>query len=176
MNQQINEALVKRIQEIKIPKDFENINLGYIPLGKGVLLKKEVSQGLRQTHGGLLVAEVSASYQHKARIVALGPLCSQYLKVGLLVTYNGMTDIETIIHDEKYVLNNEISIEGIIEDVKNVNVLFEAPSPKELKRVEKIKENVRVIKGMRKDADNKEDEYEEKVKNKRKNPITSKYK
>ena len=172
----INQELAKRIQAIPVPEKYKNINIGYIPLGKGVIIEKETEKGLTQTSGGILVPVVKSNFVSQGRIVALGPLCSEYLKLGLLVKYNSMTDITTEINNNHYVINSEISIEGIIEDIKSVSIKFEGPSAKEVRREEKASENRRVISTLRKDAKNKEDEYEEKIKDKRKNPITSKYK
>lgn len=166
MDSKFKESILKRIAEIEVPKDIAECP--YIPLGKGVLLKKDSSDGMRMNKAGILVPVASQKFQNQARIIALGPDCSDYLKVGLSVKYNYMTDIATDIDGEDYVLNNEHSIEGIVLDAKRVNILHKAPSANELRREEASSLVSRAIKLKREEFDNNEDKRIDLSKNRKK--------
>lgn len=178
---ELNEKLVNRINSIKVPKEFLTLaeNLDYIPLGSRIVLKKEDDSewsGLLTTAGGILKVAQKSTFEHRGRIVAMGPECSSYLKLGLLVNYNGMADIGTLINGEEYVLNHELSIEGIIGKSENVVFTQEIPSGETTDRANRQSEFKKGVKAIRRDGENKIDAIAEKRKDARKNPITSKYK
>lgn len=178
MNDKFKNEVIERIQSIVVPEDLVNIKIGAIPLGKGVILSK-VKGGERMSESGIILPEMKSTWQQIARIVALGPDCSQNLKTGLLVTYNSMADIETVIHGKSYIIANEVSIEVIIEDEQNTVVVPKMPkneSPEALDRAERNSTFKQGIKNIRKKGENDNDALHEKVKDIKKNPITSKYK
>lgn len=178
MNEQFKNEVIERIQNIVVPEDLREIRIGAIPLGKGVILSK-VKGGERMSESGIILPEMKSTWQQIARIVALGPDCSQNLKTGLLVTYNSMADIETIIHGKPYIIANEVSIEVIIEDEQNTVIVPKMPkneSAEALDRAERNDTFKEGVKNIRKKGENDKDALVEKVKDVQKNPVTSKYK
>lgn len=163
-----------RINSAVIPKDLQNINIPYIPFHGNVLLKK-VRQGERTSVGGLLILpEVGTNSGSVGRVVAKGPQVSDYVRIGALVSFNPMEDIETIILGENYIEVHEMSIKGMIIDDEQVRVLGKPIDTESEKRKIRIDRYNNGKKGMAAKHANMEDKYEEKAKNKRKNP--SKYK
>ena len=175
MEENFKQDVIDRIKALNVPNDLKNIQIGAIPLSKGVILSK-VRAGERKTESGIVLPEIKSTWQQIGRIVALGPYCSEFLKVGLLVTYNAMADIETIIQGKSYIITNEVSIEVIIEDEQNVQVLPKVPTSETLDREERIAQFNSGSSKIKKQGENKLDASYEKAKDLRKNPITSKYK
>lgn len=171
MNEVFKNEIIKRIQAIVVPEDLANIRIGAIPLGKGIFLSK-ITGGQRTTESGIILPEMKSTWQQIGRIVALGPDCSENLKLGLLVTYNAMADIETLIHGKSYIITNEVCIESVIEDVENVQVLPKMPSnesPKALDRSRRIDEFNKGNAKIKQQGQNKLDTLNEKSKSKYKN-------
>lgn len=109
------QTTLERINNIVIPSDLQSINIGYIPLGKEVVLQK-IKHGERKTQGGLLLAESAQASSPVARIVAVGPECSDYIKLGLLVRFNPMMNTEEVVNGVNYIFVDEYAVRGIIED------------------------------------------------------------
>jgi co-chaperonin GroES (HSP10) len=180
MENKLNEETLKRIDNIKIPADLEALEVEFIPLRNDVLLK-EAKQGERKLKAGgidLIVPEFNGVSQPIGRIVALGPQCVPYLKKGQLVMYHAMQAMDIVISGVNYIIVNDLSgIRGIIADEMKVKVEANKPPTKaELDRAERTDRAVRVRKDNAVNFDNHMDGYHEKLKDKRKNPITSKYK
>lgn len=161
----INQELVKRIQNLPIPKDLVNLNVGVIPLAKSVLAIR-VKGGERKV-GGLIMPDSVTTQEFVARIVAVGPEVSSYLKVGLLVIYNSMANMESIIKGVSYLCMHETSIYYIITD--NEVIVTVAPESSEQKRKNiKIKAQATTLKRVSAKQSNDEDTYLESLKAKRK--------
>lgn len=168
--------LIERINKIPIPQDFKNYKAGIIPLGGGVVLKK-VKSGERKTKGGLIIAETSQVNEPTGRIVAFGPDAPPYLRIGLLVTYDYRSNMETYVNGETLLLVHYAQVYHIIEE-EDMSVSI-APETLEQKRIrEKQKKQEEVLKRVYEKELNDEDKYEEKIKkNTKKSPkkkVTSK--
>jgi len=166
MEETFKQEVIERINSIEIPEDLKNIHIGYIPLHKGVVIKKVIG-GERKTASGLIIPEMASTNACMGRIVAVGPECSPYIRVGLLVNYNPMTDMETIIKGETYILNAEHSIEGIIED-KEVVIVPKAKTSTEIRKAKKIAEQSDTLKRVAKHNANEDDMLQDKRKNRNK--------
>lgn len=171
------QLILDKIASVKVPKEYETLDIGYIPLGRGLVMKKEVKKdsGLVSTAGGILMTARKSQFESQARIVALGPDCSDYLKVGLMVNYNSMADIETIIHGDPYVISNEVSVEGIIVDLDNVKLQNNIESVETINRRKRQERMVSGVSEIRKQGENDLDAVLEKSKDRNKNPNSKKY-
>jgi len=161
----LNQELVKRIQALPVPKDLEHGDVGVIPLGKSVLAIR-VKGGERKV-GGLIMPDSVTTQEFVARIVAVGPEVSPYLKVGLLVIYNSMANMESIIKGVNYLCMHESSVYYIVADEK-VQVTAAPESAEQKRRNAKIKTQDATLKRVDKDQSNQEDKYEEKLKARKK--------
>ena len=161
----INQQLAKRIQAIKVPEDLVKSNVNVIPLGKSVLLQR-VKGGERKSEAGLIIPDAVSTQEFTARIVALGPECSDYLKVGLLVIYNSMANLESIINGKNYLMTHESSIYYIVLD-EDAQVKAAPESAEQKRRNAKIQTQVSTLKRVDKAQSNQEDKYLEGLKGKK---------
>jgi co-chaperonin GroES (HSP10) len=161
----LNQALVKRIQALPVPKDLEHSDVGVIPLGKSVLAIR-VKGGERKV-GSLIMPDSVTTQEFVARIVAVGPEVSSYLKVGLLVIYNSMANMESTIKGVSYLCMHESSVYFIVADEK-VQVTAAPESAESKRRNAKIKTQDATLKRVEKDIANKDDKYTEGLKARKK--------
>lgn len=161
--EKLNQELIERIKRIKVPEDLLRNKIGIIPLGKSVLASR-VKGGERKV-GGLILPDAASTQEYIARIVAVGPEVSEYLRVGLLVIYNSMANMESIIKGERYLCMHESSVYYILEDEDTR--LYEPPiSSEEKRKTNKVKEQDRMLKRVENKNNNDEDVFTEKIKNK----------
>lgn len=130
MQDRINETL-RRIENIVVASDI--VDIGYIPLRNELVLQK-IIHGERKSAAGILLAEMTTSNTPLARIVAVGPECSQFIKKGLLVQYNPMLFREGVINGVTYVFATEHGVLGIIEDEVKANFYPENPTVRQMER------------------------------------------
>jgi co-chaperonin GroES (HSP10) len=161
----INQELVKRIQALPVPKDLEHSDAGVIPLGKSVLAIR-VKGGERKV-GSLIMPDSVTTQEFVARIVAVGPEVSSYLKVGLLVIYNSMANMESTLKGVQYLCMHESSIYYIVAD-EQAQITVAPMSPEEKRRNDKIKTQDAVLKRVAAKEKNDEDLYTEKLKARKK--------
>lgn len=162
MENQFDKETIDFIQKIKVPKEFKKFDAGIIPLGKSVLLTR-IKNGERKSEGGLIIPDAAGTTEYTARIVATGPECSPYLKPGLLVIYNSMANLESIIKGKNYLCCHESSIFYILHD-EDVKVTA-APKPTEqVRKEDKLKKQTSTLLRVNKDNENKEDKYNESLK------------
>lgn len=161
----LNQELVKKIQSLQVPKDLEINNTGVIPLGKSVLALR-VKGGERKV-GGIIMPDSVTTQEFVARIVAVGPEVSPYIKVGLLVIYNSMANMESIIKGVNYLCMHESSVYFIITD-EEVQVTTAPESAEQKRRNAKIKTQDSMLKRVEESQANQEDVYEEKLKARKK--------
>jgi len=156
---QYRQEIIDKINAIPIPQFVLDIKLDYIPLGDHIVIKKSEDDYFSGTTmmGGLIIPVKKSTYEHRGYIVALGPECSPYLKVGLLVNYNGMADISTLIDNVEYVLNRELSIEGIIGDSSKVVFTEEIPDNDTIDRQERKDSYTKGQSILAKDGENEKD-------------------
>jgi len=90
------EIVAKRIQEMPLHPDYKPVHDLPIPLHKSVLIEKtsRINRSLPVTVGGIIIPESSENTQpDKAGIlVAVGPDCNKYLKIGLMYQFNFYVD------------------------------------------------------------------------------------
>ncbi len=161
MEEKFNEAVIKRINAIKVPVDLDGYECPSIPLGKSVYIQ-EMLNGERKTQGGLIIAESKQTQGTVGRIVGVGPRCEPYLRVGLKVLYSAYANLEIIIEGQPYLVIDDLMIYGIIPEESSASM--DPPSKKQIRGDIKRKEQVEVFKRVRAKEKNDEDEYEEKVK------------
>ena len=161
----LNQALVKRIQALPVPKDLEHGDAGVIPLGKSVLAVR-VKGGERKV-GGIIMPDSVTTQEFVARIVAVGPEVSSYLKVGLLVIYNSMANMESILKGVSYLCMHESSVYYIVAD-EAVETKAAPESAEQKRRNAKIKTQDATLKRVEKDIANKDDKYAEGLKSRKK--------
>ena len=162
------------INSIVIPEDLRDLDIPVIPLRDKVIIKKVDSQ--RVTKAGLIIAETNKSNRPLGRILAVGPNCSHNLKKGLLVVFDPMFDFPLVIDGMDYIMLNEPFIDAVIADEKRVHVPLEPLTGADIKRAEKMDNVKRVRKLNEVKYENHMDEYNEKAKDRQKNPTISKYK
>lgn len=161
----INQELVKRIQALPIPKDLQNCNVGVIPLGKSVLAVR-VKGGERKV-GSIIMPDSVTTQEFVARIVAVGPEVSSYLKVGLLIIYNSMSNMESTLKGIQYLCMHESSIYYIITD-EQAQITVAPISPEQKRKDDKIKTQNTTLKRVEAKQKNDEDAYTEKLKARKK--------
>jgi co-chaperonin GroES (HSP10) len=161
----LNQELVKRIASIKVPEDLLRNKVGVIPLGKSILALR-VKNGERKVNG-IIMPDSVTTQEFVARIVAVGPEVSSYLKVGLSVIYNSMANMESIIKGVHYLCMHESSIYYIIED-DEVQVTAAPESAEQKRKNSKIKKQDESLNRVAHKIANDEDKYEEGLKARKK--------
>lgn len=161
----INQELVKRIQALPVPKDLEKANVGVIPLGKSVLAIR-VKGGERKV-GSIIMPDSVTTQEFVARVVAVGPEVSSYLKVGLLVIYNSMANMESTLKGIQYLCMHESSIYYIVAD-EQAQITVAPISPEQKRKNDKIKAQGATLKRVETKQKNDEDAYAEKLKARKK--------
>lgn len=169
-----SKELIARVKSIKIEKHFLDLEAPFLPLKDKVILQK-VSSSFK-TKGGIEIIEADKTNRPLGRIIALGPLCSEYLKKGLTVVYDASFWTPLLINGIDYIMCNEAFIDGIITNLDEVHIPVKAITGDEIKRAERQDRNKNARKVSAKQSENATDEYHEKLKDRVKNPITSKYK
>lgn len=124
---------LERINNIVIPSDLKNINIGYIPLGREVVLQ-QFKEGSRKTAAGLIIAESINASSPLGRIVAFGPDCSDFIKLGLLVRFNPMLNIKELVNGVELIFVDEHGIRGVVEDETTTHFHPKFPTPDEIRR------------------------------------------
>jgi len=168
------EELIKLINEIHIQDHLLNVNVSVYPLKDQVILSRVKHEQV--TAGGLILAEMDMSNRPLGRIVAMGPNCSDYLKKGLTVIYSNGMGHSLLLNGIDYIMVYENFIDAIVADEKNVHLQTKGVTGADIKRKEKSDMVNRVRKSNAVKFDNHMDEYNEKLKDRTKNPATSKYK
>jgi co-chaperonin GroES (HSP10) len=125
-------STLERIDNIFINEAHSNINIGYIPLAKEVVMTKVVHGEIKVS--GIILAESTKASSPLARIVAIGPECSQYLRKGLLVRFNPMVNVEERVNGVDYIFADEYAVRGIVEDELKVKFYPKNPTPKQIAR------------------------------------------
>jgi len=167
-----NKDLINRVKNIKIEKHFLDIEAPFIPLKDKVILQKINSNF--KTKSGLEIIELDKSNRPLGRIIALGPMCSDYLKKGLTVVYDASFWTPLLINGIDYIMCNEPFIDGIITNLDEVHIPTKPVTGEEIKRAERMDRNVKARKIGEKRAENATDKYYDDLKSKRKNPTTFK--
>jgi len=170
----MDKSIIEKIKNIKIDKIFLDLEAPFIPLKDKVVLKK-ISSNFK-TASGIEVVELDKTNRPFGRIIALGPQCSEYLKKGLTVVYDASFWTPLLINGIDYIMCNEPFIDGIIADVEQVHIPTKPITGLDIQRAERMDRNVKARKIGAKRAENATDEYYEKLKDRVKNPVTSKYK
>lgn len=164
MQEKFNEELIKRINALKVPADLKDLKFDAIPLGKSVIIQETVN-GERKSKGGLIISTSKLSQGTVGYVMAVGPECAPYLKVGLKVMYNVHANLELIIAGDPFLTMHETDIYAILDDEVQVNM---APEPEKVrKRRAKQEEQKQIFKRVatkeKNDRDKDEEEYKKLV-------------
>ncbi len=165
MEQKFNEAIIKRINDLKVPEDLKSQKFRAIPFGKSVFVQ-ETANGERKTKSGLIVATGKLSQGTVGYVVAVGPEVYPYLNlIGKKVLYNIHANLEIIIEGEPYLMMHEMDIYSVLDDSDEEIAVNMAPPSKKQQRLDvKRKEQVDVFKRVMAKEKNDEDKYEEQAK------------
>lgn len=161
MKQELNEELIKRINALEIPGDLKNLKFDAIPLGQTVIIQETVN-GERKSKGGIIIAQTKLSQGTVGYIMAVGPECAPYLKVGLKVMYNVHANLELMIAGDPFLTMHETDIYAILADDVQVNMAPE--SERQRKRRIKQEEQKAIFKRVATKEKNDEDAYQERMK------------
>lgn len=168
------EELMKLINEMHIPAHLLNVNVSVYPLKDKVILSKVKHEQV--TTGGIILAEMDRTNRPLGRIISMGPQCSETLKKGLTVIYDYGMGQPLLLNGIDYIMIGENFIDAVVADEKKVHIPSEGVTGADIKRAEKSDMVNRVRKDNVVKFDNHMDQYHEKLKDKVKNPVTSKYK
>lgn len=158
MEQKFNEDLIKRVSSLKVPADLKDLKFDAIPLGKSVIIQ-ETLNGERKSKAGLIISTTKLSQGTVGYIMALGPECAPYLKVGLKVMYNVHANLELLIAGDPYLTMHETDLYAILDDEVQVNMAVEPERFR--KRREKQDEQKEIFKRVAKKNKEDEDKFDE---------------
>jgi co-chaperonin GroES (HSP10) len=129
------EQLIERIKSLPLDPEYKENHSIPIPLGKGVLVKKIESSVITKTTAGILLAKGDNTPEpHMGIIQSVGPLCSEYLRVGLRCFYNHFVDSSFYIGGVHYAKMDENDVYYLIPPD---TALFESPKSASQVRREK---------------------------------------
>lgn len=129
------EKLIERIKSLPLDPEYKHNPNVPIPLGKGVLVKKiEKKVTTITTAGIMLTAADNTPEPHMGIIQAVGPLCSEYLRVGLRCYYNFFIDSSFYLDGVHYAKMDENDVYYLIPPQ---TALFEGVKPEAHVRREK---------------------------------------
>lgn len=161
MEQKFNEALIKRINDLKSPEDLKSQKFRAIPFGKSVIIQ-ETTNGERKTKGGLIVSAGKLSQGTVGFVVAVGPEVYPYLDlIGKKIMYNAHANLEIVIDGDHYLIMHEADIYTVLDDSEDIQVNMAPPSKKQQRGDKKRAEQVEVFKRVRAKEKNDEDKYGE---------------
>lgn len=170
----MDKTIIERIKNIKIENHFLDLEIPFIPLKDKVILQK-INTNFK-TKGGLEIIELDKSNRPLGRIIALGPNCSEVLKKGLTVVYDASFWQPLILNGIDYIMCNEPFIDGIVANLDEVHIPVKPITGLDIQRAERMDRNIKARKIGAKRAENATDKYHEELKDRVKNPVTSKYK
>lgn len=165
MEQKFNEALIKRINDLKVPEDLKSQKFRAIPFGKSVIIQ-ETTNGERKTKSGLIVSAGKLSQGTVGYVVAVGPEVYPYLNlVGKKILYNIHANLELMIEGEPYLMMHEMDVYAVLDNSdEEIQINMAPPSAKQIRQDKKRVEQKAVFKRVAEHSKNEEDKYEEKVK------------
>ena len=118
------EEIADRIKSMPLDPEYKEVKDIPIPLGRGVLVKK-INQSNITTEGGIIILEgENTTPPHLGIIQAVGPLCSEHLKVGLRCYYNFYVDSSFYIGGVHYAKMDEVDVFYIVPPS---SLVMEAP-------------------------------------------------
>lgn len=126
-------SIAEIIKSLPIDSDYIPVDNLPIPLHKGVLVKKIQQSSIQLLSSGIMLVEGDAENStppHLGIIYAVGPNCSEYLKVGLRCYYNfyvnssfridGVDYAKLDEADVYYLLNSKALVVEQVKDDKQV--------------------------------------------------------
>lgn len=109
-----------------------------IPLGRGVLVKKINQSNITTQSGLIVIGGENTTPPHLGIIQAVGPMCSEYLRVGLRCYYNFYVDSSFYIGGVDYAKMDEGDVYYIVPPKA---LVMEAPKTEKQVRVGKKLQN-----------------------------------
>lgn len=132
------EEIAAKIKSMPIDPEYREVADIPIPLGRGVLVKK-ISQSNITTEGGIIILEgENTTPPHLGIIQAVGPLCSEYLRVGLRCYYNFYVDSSFLLGGVHYAKMDENDVYYIVPPKA---LVMEAPKTEKQVRTSKKGQN-----------------------------------
>lgn len=108
-------TIAERIQAMPLDPEYKPVQNLPIPLGKGVLVKPIQQTPTSQTESGIILMGGENSHPpHLGIVYAIGPLCSEYVRVGLRVYFNFFVDSSFYIDGVHYAKMDEHDVYYIV--------------------------------------------------------------
>ena len=104
---------------------------------KTVIIKQASNANMMKTNAGFLLIESSANNHlipNIGHVYAVGPECSEHIKVGLRVFFNQFANLEVMIKGEVYMIIDEREVYGALPD--SAFVRMDTLTDKEVSRKE----------------------------------------
>lgn len=108
--------VAERIRKMPLHKEYKPVPNIPIPLFKGILIKK-TKKGEVTTKSGIIMAGVKAENvidPHEGIIVAVGPMCSEFTRVGLKYKFSHYVDSYYYHDGEEYMMADETLLHYIV--------------------------------------------------------------
>tara|TARA_R110000868_G_scaffold219378_1_gene470354 strand:+ start:71 stop:589 length:519 start_codon:yes stop_codon:yes gene_type:complete len=154
-----HDEIAERIANLPLDPEYKQNNNLPIPLGKGVLVKKLEQSSIIEV-GGILLMEGDNSRKPNLGIIqAVGPLCSDHVRVGLRCFYNIYVDSYFTIDGNNYAKMDEVDVYYIVPP--KAIVIENTKDEKQVRREKGQKEqDARTIRVHNHDQ-NEKDQYKE---------------
>jgi len=106
----------ERIRKMPLHKDYVPVNNMPIPLFKGILIRK-TKKGEIVTKNGIIIPGAKAENTidpHEGIIMAVGPMCSEFTRVGLKYKFSHFVDSYYMHEGEEYMMADETLLHYVV--------------------------------------------------------------
>lgn len=134
------ELVADQVRALKPDKDYVYDPNVPIPLGRSVLVKKINQTNLTVTDAGVMLLEGMSEKSHPPHlgiIQAVGPQCSEFIKIGMRIYYNFFVDSSFRVGGIEYAKMHEDDVFYVIPS-QNTVVLDGVKSDKQVGREKRI--------------------------------------
>lgn len=110
------EIATEKIRNMKPHRDYVPVENMPIPLYKDVLIKK-TKQGEIKTKSGIILGGMGAENviePNEGIIMAVGPMCSEFVKLGLKYKFSQRMDSWYVHEGEEYIMADEAALRFIV--------------------------------------------------------------
>lgn len=135
------EITAERIRKMPLHKDYVPVADMPIPLFKGILVKK-TKKGEITTKSGIIMPGTKAENvidPHEGIVMAVGPMCSEFTRVGLKYKFSHYVDTYYYHDGEEYMMADETLLHYVVPSDKFV-VNAGYKTDKAVRREKKLKE------------------------------------
>lgn len=133
--------VAERIKLMPLHKDYVPVPNMPIPLFKGILIKK-TKKGEVVTKSGILMPGVKAENviePHEGIVMAVGPMCSEFTRIGLKYQFSHYVDSYYYYNGEEYMMADETLLHFVVpsdEFIENAGY----KTAKQVRHSKKLKE------------------------------------